>query len=151
MRQIVTVSMAALLLVGCGPKGPKLGVVKGTVTYKGQPVNGAALLLYPATDGQAASFTVPVTQEGEFRINPGDVPAGEYKVVVEGSEGVSQVPPALLKSMPKEKQAEMKAELDKMSTPPTIPFPKKYKDLKTTDLRCTITDKDQTMNLELKD
>jgi hypothetical protein len=33
----------------------------------------------------------------------------------------------------------------------TIPFPKKYKDLRTTDLKCTITDKDQPLDLELKD
>ena len=78
-----------------------------------------------------------------------DVPPGEYKIVVEGSEGVDNEA-VMLKMMPPDKQAEMKAKMAPQASPKTIPFPKKYKDRKTTDLKCTITDKDQPLNLELK-
>jgi hypothetical protein len=147
MRRIVTVSLVALLLAGCGPKRPKTGTVSGKVSYKGQPVNGAALLLYPAAGGSTA-ITVGVNQEGEFHIV--DVPAGEYKIVVQGTAGAQQVDPRLLKSMPPEKQAEVKEKLSHMNTPPTIRFPDKYKDPKTTDLKVTVTDKDQSMDLDLQ-
>ena len=147
MRRIVTVSLVALLLAGCGPKRPKTGTVSGKVSYKGQPVNGAALLLFPTAGGDTAVMTVPVSQEGEFRIS--DVAPGDYKVVVQGTAGAQQVDPRMLKNVPPEKQAEVKEKLSHMNTPPTIRFPDKYKDPKTTDLKVTVTDKDQTHDLEL--
>jgi hypothetical protein len=148
MRRIVTVALVALLLTGCGPKGKKTGVVTGKLTYKGQPVNGAALLLYTASGGDTAVMTVPVSQEGEFRIS--DVAPGEYKVVVQGTAGAQQVNPAMLRGMSPEKQAEAKEKLSHMNTPPTIKFPDKYKALKTTDLRVTVTDKNESKDLDLQ-
>ena len=111
-------------------------------------VNGAALLLYPAS-GTAEPITIPVTQDGNFTI--ADVPLGEYKIVVEGTAGVSQVPHGALQNVPPEKRAEAEKKLAGMNTPPTIAFPDRYKSLQTTDLKCTVTDKAQTLNLELKD
>lgn len=35
------------VLVGCG-RGPELGAVSGTVTYKGQPLTEGKIILYPA-------------------------------------------------------------------------------------------------------
>jgi hypothetical protein len=151
MRQIVRVSVGLLLLavlVGCGPKRPRSGVVSGKVTYKGRPVNDAALLLYPAGGAATEPITIPVTAEGEFRIT--DTPQGEYHVVVQGAEGGGS-DASLLKTIPPEKQAEMKEKMKGMVNPTTIPFPKKYKNLKTTDLKCQVTESDQTLNFELKD
>jgi hypothetical protein len=151
MRQIVRVFVGLLLLavlVGCMSKRTRSGAVSGKITYKGQPVNDAALLLYPSNVGPEDNpITISVDGEGNFRIT--DVPPGEYKIVVEGSEGVDNEAP-LLKMLPPDKQAEMKAKMQPQASPKTIPFPKKYKDRKTTDLKCTITDKDQPMDLELK-
>jgi hypothetical protein len=149
MRQIVRVSVGLCLLavlVGCAPGRKKSGEVSGKVTYKSNPVNDAALLLHPS-GGAGAPLTVPVDAEGNFRIL--DMPKGTYKVVVEGTAG--NAAPFDLKSVPPAKQAEMKAKMDKMKGPTTIPFPNKYKDVKTTDLSITITDQPQTVNLELKD
>jgi hypothetical protein len=121
-------------------------VVSGKITYKGRPVNDAALLLYPAGGG-ATPITIPVTAEGEFSI--ADTPPGEYKVVVQGAEGkavdvdVSMLPPDRL--------AQIKEKLKGQNSPTTIRFPNKYKDLKTTDLKCQVTESNQTLNLELKD
>jgi hypothetical protein len=148
MRRIVTVAVVALLLAGCGPKGKKTGVVTGKITYKGQPVNGALLSLYPVTGGDTSVMSVPVGQDGEFRIS--DVAPGEYKVVVQGSPGSQEVNPAMLRGMPPDKRAEAEAKLKAMSTPRTIDFPKKYTDLKTTDLKVTVTDKSESKDLELQ-
>src|SRR5438067_10329486 len=115
MRQIVGVSVGLLLLavlVGCGSKRPKVGAVSGKITYKGRPVNDAALLLYPTGGAVTNPITIPVTSGGDFRIT--DVPPGEYKVVVQGSEGgVSEAP---LRNIPREKLAEVKAKLELMKS-----------------------------------
>ena len=152
MRQIVRVFVGLLLLavlLGCMSKRTRSGAVSGKITYKGQPVNDAALLLYPSSGGPEANpITMSADGEGNFRIT--DVPPGEYTIVVEGSEGVDNEAP-LLKMLPPDKQAEMKAKMAPQASPKTIPFPKRYKDRKMTDLKCTITDKDQPMDLVLKD
>jgi hypothetical protein len=149
MRQMVRISVGLLLLVvliGCGPKRPKIGVISGTITYKGRPVNGAALLLYPTNDPEGASVTIPVDQNGGFRI--ADIPPGQYKMAVEGTEGAAQ---ADLTNVSPERLAEAKQMLAPMNTPATIPFPKKYKNPQTSGLQCTVTEKNEKLNLELQD
>jgi hypothetical protein len=146
MRQLFWVSVGLLVLAGCGPSRSKPGVVSGKLNYKGQPVGNAALLLYPVGGDLTNPITIPVASDGEFRI--ADTPNGEYKVVVQGTEGASE---ADVRGMPPDQAAKAKEKLDAMKTAATIPFPNKYKNLRTTDLKCTITEKDQTMNLELTD
>src|SRR5262249_49397884 len=116
MRQMVSVIIGLLMLgvlVGCGPKRPKIGVVSGKLTYKGRPLSGAALLLYPPNDSDANPLNISVDQEGNFRI--ADIPTGEYKIVIEGTEGAVQ---ADLRNIPPEKLAEVKEKLAGMNTPP---------------------------------
>ncbi len=153
MLRIIRVSVGLLLLLtmlaGCGSKRVKPGTVSGKVTYKGQPVNDAALLLYSKSDNdQTNPITISVDGEGSFSIS--DVPPGDYKIVVQGSEGVDNEA-AMLRFLPPDKREEMKAKMSNQATPKTIPFPNKYKNLQTTDLQCTITEKDQPLDLELKD
>jgi len=153
MRQIVKVCFGLLMLavvVGCGSRS-KSGVVSGKVTYKSQPVGGAALLLYAAGNAAASPITIPVDDEGAFRIT--DVPQGEYKVVVQGTTGSSEVSEmdTNMKDLSAEQQAEMKQKLAQMNTPATMKFPDKYKDLKRTTLTCTVTDKNETLDFPLTD
>jgi hypothetical protein len=151
MRLILRVSVGLLLLavlVGCGSKHSRPGAVAGKVTYKGQAVNDAALLLYPSVGEVTNPIVIPVDPEGRFRIT--DVPPGDYLIVVQGAEGQGS-DASLLRDIPPAKRAEVKAMLEKQSSAATIPFPNKYKDLKTTDLKCTITNKDQPLDLELRD
>jgi hypothetical protein len=144
MWRIVTLSVALLVLVGCGSKRPAAGSVEGSITYKGQPVNGAGLELHSATG--KGEFLIPVSQEGTFRTS--DVPPGEYKIVVHGAVGSSGPPTT---GMTAEEVAKVKEKIEKMKTPATIPFPHKYKSQKTTDLKCTISEGKQELKLELKD
>jgi hypothetical protein len=150
MRPFLRVFVGLLLvavLVGCGRRS-RSGVVSGKITYKEQPVNDAALRLYPADGGAAEPITIPVTADGSFSMS--DVPKGEYKIIVQGSEGGGS-DASLLKNVPKDRQEEVKKLMGDRASSRTIPFPRKYKNLKTTDLKCEITDHDQTLNLELKD
>lgn len=146
MWRIVVVFITILPLLGCG--GRKQDVVSGKVTYKGQPVNGVMLLFYPIPDGQP--IPIPVNQEGAFRTT--GVAPGEYKVVVKPPE--TQNMPAMPKgSGDPAKNAEMKQKYQQAypQQPPTIAYPDKYKDLVTTDLKCTISDSSQPFDLKLTD
>jgi hypothetical protein len=152
MQRIVTVFVGlaiAVVVAGCTSKA-KYGVVSGKITYKNQPVNNSALLLYPAVGADPPlTITVPVDAEGNFKIT--DVPPGDYKVVVKGTKGAGEAPKMDFSKLPPEKAAEAKEKLAKMNTPPTIKFPTKYEELKTTKLTCKITESDDTMNLVLED
>jgi hypothetical protein len=149
MWRILIVAFGLFFVAGCGTS-PDKTVVKGTITYKGQAVNGGTLLLYPVpTSSGENPARIPVTQEGSFSTS--DVVPGEYKIVVQPSAGgVANVPST--KNMPPDKAAEAQAKLDEQAKKtPTIPIPEKYKKLGTTDLTRTIVKGDQTLTLELKD
>ena len=135
-----------ILLAGCGGKPTASGVLKGKISYKGQPVNNAALQLIQTT-GQGDMINVPVNQEGTFSV--GSVPAGEYIVVVIPSSGGSpmHMPKDLDSSMKEQAQAKVEAS----KTTATIAIPEKYKLRLKTDLRLTVTGGEQTQNFELKD
>jgi hypothetical protein len=153
MKRAIFVSIALVLLVGCGTKRNPNGSISGTITYKGKPVNGAILHLHPPV-GEGNIVNVPVTQEGTF--NGNDIPPGEYKITVEGTkpppdlQKMTQAP----KDMDPAKQAEMEKKFQQVfgKEAPTISFPEKYKKVNGTDLKCTITQgKKENLTLELKD
>jgi hypothetical protein len=146
MRRILSASVCLLLLAGCGGGNTSKAMVKGKVTYNGNPVNGCALVFY-ATAGEGGSILVPVTQEGTYQTP--DVPPGEYKIVVQPATVNPQM--FNMKGLSPEKAAEAKAKSESLQVKPTIPYPEKYKDRLKTDLVRTITKGDQTLNLELKD
>ncbi len=116
----------------------------GTITYKGKPVNGGALILYEA-NGKGDTISIPVSQEGTFRA--GDLPLGEYKIVVQPSVGMAEH----TKGLDKGKLAQYQSKMDEMKSPPTIPIPEKYKQRTNTTLTLTVVQGEQTKNLELTD
>lgn len=152
MKRLIFVAIGIVLLTGCGTKRSSGGTVTGKITYNGKPVNGALLRLIPSSK-EGEEFRIPVTQEGTY--NSSGVPAGDYKIVVQGTE----VPPDVqktMKQMPKgmdpAKAEEMKQKFQQAhQETPTIPFPAKYKKPDTTDLKWTITQGKQELNLDLKD
>ena len=84
--------LAALLLAGgCSEKetGPKRVQATGTVNYKGQPVEGAMVILSPETPGVPAA-TAQTDASGQFKLGTkeagdGAVP-GRYKVTIAKTE-----------------------------------------------------------------
>jgi hypothetical protein len=145
MKRMILVSIGLVLLLGCGSKRTTGGSVKGTITYKGKPVNGALLRFYPQAAEKKGDFMVPVSQEGNF--SGFEIPPGEYKVVVEAPNIPKMEPPK--DADEKTKQKWMEAHSQDI---PTIPYPDKYKKITSTDLKCTITQgKQQDLALELKD
>jgi hypothetical protein len=146
MRQLVTLSLVLLLLAGCASKQSG-GSLTGTITYNGQPVNGALLRFDPTGGTTGNAVDIPVDQEGKFVTT--NVPPGDYRIMVTGVSGSEGVPST--KGMDPAKAAEMEAKFEKMRQKPTIPFPQKYANLATSDLTCKITPGKQSLKLELKD
>jgi hypothetical protein len=134
-------ALCVFCLAGC--KKNKGGEVSGTLTYGGKPVNGATLKFHPA-DG--SSFPVAVGQDGKFHAK--GVPIGELKVTVHGNKGNPGIKGKKDASTMKDN---IPKDVNMEEIPPTIPFPEKYSNIKTTELKCTVTGKPQTEEFVLKD
>lgn len=158
MRQFLIVLIALLPLLGCGKKRTLTdGGIAGTITYKGNPVNGALLRFYPIPGPDPQIPVISVDQQGKFNAV---IPPGEYKIVVEPSGGppkgmgnAGMAPPRGGKMDPakaEEMQRKLAGVQGNMPTA-TIPFPNKYKQMETTDLKATIVQGENSLNLELKD
>lgn len=74
MKLLVLLS-AALLLSGCGPKGPATFEVTGTVTYEGQPLDRGSIALVP--------------DNTKLRAVPGTISGGKY--TLRAPEGKAEV------------------------------------------------------------
>jgi hypothetical protein len=156
MRRVLIVLIAFLPLLGCAKKRAlNAGSVSGTITYKGNPVNGALLRFYPVPGPDPEVPAVAADQQGKFTAT---IPPGEYKIAVQGSpgppKGVSEGGGMVPKGMDPAKAEEMRKRLAGIQgdmPAATISFPNKYKSQNTTDLTAKIVKGDNTLNLELKD
>jgi hypothetical protein len=156
---------SCVLLAGCSGSGrPALAPVRGTVTYKGQPVAGAAVVFL--CDG-APRLAVGTTDErGEYQLTtyePNDgAMIGNHVVTVKkknaGAEAADTdagatgealhgeaLSKAIAQSMRQSSQQAKKAE----KAPSLIPA--KYAYLKTSDLRKDVVDGDNVINIDLTD
>lgn len=147
MSRIFIVSIVLLSVLGCGKRNQ--GAVSGTLTYKGQPVNGVLLHLYSTTDDKVADISIPVDQEGKFHST--NVPPGDYKIVVDPPK--TNRMPTVPKGGDPAKAEEMKQKFQQayQKQTPSISYPDKYKNRLNSDLTCTIKDQGgQTLTLEMK-
>lgn len=62
----------ALLLAGCGPKGPKLYPVQGTVTYNGQPLPEGDIVFSPTSPGEVDDHGKIKEGKFSFEARPGN-------------------------------------------------------------------------------
>ncbi len=80
---LFSIALGIFTLAGCGPGGPSTVPVSGTVTYQGQPVDGARIM-FVATGGPPANGVTDA--QGRFSlttVEPGDgAVVGSYKVSI---------------------------------------------------------------------
>jgi len=93
-RSVVTVigSWVVVAAIGCGGSG-HFATVTGSVTHKGNPVDGAKVEFHGTTQnaGKSDIFLTQTDSSGKYMIagvgnNPG-IPPGMYKVVITKFEG----------------------------------------------------------------
>ena len=76
--------LLAILLAGCGPKGPQLYPIKGTVTYNGQPLPEGDIVLMPTSPGEVEDANKIKDGKFEFSARPG---AKKVKITANRPEG----------------------------------------------------------------
>jgi len=136
---------ALVVLAGCGPKARS---ITAKVTYKGQPVPGAIVVLYAAKGTD--SFSVRTGSDGSFTLTK--VPDGEYKVSITGASaalephtGMAPRPgmpamkgPGGKGEMEAKKEAETRGKIGDSAAQGTmgadVKLPKKYADQNTSGL-----------------
>lgn len=69
-----TVCLAAILLMGCGPSGPKLHKIKGQVTHHGKPVKYVYISFVPDDPNTMATATGSADENGFFELMIGSTP-----------------------------------------------------------------------------
>jgi hypothetical protein len=149
--RVAGLAVLALALAGCGRS--KKADVSGTISYRGAPVTGGTLTLYPVGGKRETAIPVFIKKSGAF-VTTG-VPPGDYEVAIE-TESVKKVakgydtkdmkPPSTVK-MP-EKMANPQQSGD---VPVYVEIPRKYADPKTSGLKWTITKGKNEKPFELTD
>jgi len=64
---VLSLSLSVVILAGCGPSGPAIGQVSGTITLDGQPVEEAMVFFEPVTGGR--SSTAMTDADGKYVLN----------------------------------------------------------------------------------
>jgi len=90
----VCLAVAALVATGCG-RGDNLDrhPIRGTVTYKGQPVQEGAIFFQPTADiGQLAPTIYLKVVNGKYEVSADEGPvAGKYEAVVAAADKSKEI------------------------------------------------------------
>lgn len=93
IKAILTLSVFACLITGCGPQGPQPVALSGNVTLDGKPVENATIILTPKRTGRAAAASI-VRGKYSFTETDGPLP-GEFDVRINPNEGeIEEIAPA---------------------------------------------------------
>lgn len=89
--RIVSVLILTLSIVGCGPQGPEMFVVQGTVQSSGEPLSNGTICFEDSTAGITGSTAIAA--EGKYSI---ELPKGNYKVFLLPSTEEKMTPEGML-------------------------------------------------------
>lgn len=142
LRNILAIAAVAFLAVGCGPDRPPVYPVSGKVTGGSGSLEGVVVTFAPLDEtGIPASGTIGA--DGSYALQSGDgrdgaVP-GEYKVTLSPGPEASQK--AMMQAMQKKGR----------SGPPKmdLPFPRKYRDPKTSDKTVEVKPESNVIDISL--
>src|SRR4051812_11112994 len=93
--RLISLAIIALMIVGCGAKGPKTVRVSGAVTMEGKPLPNVGVTFFPTKKGPVAigssnengEFTLTTTRRGDGAV------IGKHKVAIGAAEEGKKVPP----------------------------------------------------------
>lgn len=138
------------IVLGCGPSGPAVNLVKGSVTLDGAPLADADVGFSPVIPGQGLSAVGKTAADGSFLLNaqgarPGQGTAlGEYVVTVRKYEipapvaQLSSDDPNYEPAEPSRKPVELRPLL-----------PKVYMDAATSPLKATVSKGENLFQFDL--
>jgi len=98
LAAFVSALVVASTSPGCGPSGPEMARVSGTVTYEGKPVP-LGTVSFVAKDANGRNATGAIQSDGSYTLQtekPGDgAQVGEYAVTISATEAplLDYIPP----------------------------------------------------------
>lgn len=123
LQPFVALGLSSLLLLSGCSRGPTLGKVSGTVTYKGQPLKEGTITFIPA-DGRSATGKIvdgKITDVTCFETNDG-VPVGSNKVLIQaivpGADMYAPVKSLIPDRYGSLEKSDLKAEISAGENPP---------------------------------
>ena len=147
----LSLAIVSALVVGCGPSGPAVNLVKGVVTLDGAPLADADVGFSPITPGQGLSAVGKTAADGSFVLNaqgarPGRGTAiGDYVITVRKYETPAPVPQLNSDDPnyePSEPSRKPPSELRSL-------VPKIYVDKATSPLKATVAKGENSFQFEL--
>ncbi|MCH5377175.1 MAG: hypothetical protein JJ992_24700 [Planctomycetes bacterium] len=124
---VVLAAVSMLVLVGCGPSGPRRYNLSGNVTYGGQPIPAGSITLIPDVtqdnSGPAASMTI---ENGKFDSSDDGIGhvGGPHLVRITALDG--QVSDEFPKGLPMFPPYETKVDLPKENSTQDFDVPKEW-------------------------
>ena len=130
---VLSLSVLLLCFCGCPSSNENIGWVEGVVTVNGTPVEGARVRFYPTT-GRGSSGKTDEKGHSEWKYTRSEDGAviGEHKVTISTEVEAN--------NYEQDDAVEARAES----------IPKKYVNLKTTDLTATVKSGNNTHNFDIK-
>lgn len=124
---IVACSVLCLVSIGCGPSGPPLGTVSGTVTMDGEPLSSALVTFTPAAGGRSSTGKTDASGKYELAfVDSKGALIGSHNVSVTTLTEVAASAPVSSDSEEYAKQAMGGGQSDYDSAKVTEPIPAKY-------------------------
>jgi hypothetical protein len=151
---LLSLLLSLAFLFGCG-SSKKESIVRGKVTYKGNPVT-AGTVTFNRTGENKAGVSFPLRSDGTYE--GGGVPPEEMVITIETE---SANPNRAKASGQQEKYRGQYEEMMKKKGPggppapefsgTYVPIPKKYGDVATSPFKCTLTKGKNELDFDLKD
>ena len=144
--------LSLFTLVGCGPKGPAVSSVSGTVLLDGEPLDGASVVFHP-TSSSGLAGSGKTSADGTFglstfRATPGaGVVPGKYVVTISKEEWPQFEEPE--DDDPDYERKMEKVERDMERARPTYVTPQAYGDEETSGLTATVSTGENKIVFEL--
>ena len=128
-----------VVTAGCGgggtSDGPKRYPVRGTITWNSKPVMSGTISFGAMDAAKGTSDSAVIGKDGSYQVERG-LAEGDYTVIIQSyKRPIVEIPPP---------------ELVKLGDS-NLAVPKKYTDVKTTDLKLAVKRESTTANFELKD
>ena len=140
----VAACLALAALAGCGD-GSK-ATVSGKVTYKGAPVTGGTLTLYPSS---GTPYPVNIGTNGTF--NVGDAPVGTMGVAINTDNVPTTAGYQMSPGVTPPKDMPAPPQMDTSNMPKKVVIPQKYGDPKTSGLTWDVKGGKNTKDFDLTD
>jgi hypothetical protein len=155
VRLIALLSVVLAGFTGCSGSSehPPTYPVSGTVTWKGQPLEGATLVFIPS-DEKGESAAAKSDAQGKFEVTTfkqGDgARPGEYRVRVSKYEEVKRDPKAKNLTYEEEQAAPDFDPTARPTPPPKNLLPKKYESESSSGITHTVTESPTTLNITIE-